>query len=133
MPATQNALGTQPPTRLAATAAITTAEISGAVTPSDCAMRPGSPTALRRSPRPSRCAEASINPSHDDLRLCSLCEITSHMAGAVSSLRERLRSGRLTGTFVKLPALESVEICAESLDFAVVDYEHSQLSEGDVL
>jgi len=37
------------------------------------------------------------------------------------------------GTFVKLPALESVEICAESLDFAVVDYEHSQLSEGDVL
>jgi 4-hydroxy-2-oxoheptanedioate aldolase len=37
------------------------------------------------------------------------------------------------GTFVKLPALESVEICAQSLDFCVVDYEHSQLSEADVL
>jgi 4-hydroxy-2-oxoheptanedioate aldolase len=34
---------------------------------------------------------------------------------------------------VKLPALESVEICAQSLDFCVVDYEHSQLSEADVL
>jgi 4-hydroxy-2-oxoheptanedioate aldolase len=59
------------------------------------------------------------------------------MAGAVSSarpsLRERLRSGRLIGTFVKLPALESVDICAASLDFCVVDYEHSQLSEADVL
>jgi len=37
------------------------------------------------------------------------------------------------GTFVKLPALESVEICAQSLDFCVVDHEHSQLSEADVL
>jgi 4-hydroxy-2-oxoheptanedioate aldolase len=55
------------------------------------------------------------------------------MAGAVSSLRGRLREGRLTGTFVKLPALESIEICAQSLDFCVVDYEHSQLSEADVL
>lgn len=55
------------------------------------------------------------------------------MAGATSSLRERLKSGRLIGTFVKLPALESVEICAQSLDFCVVDYEHSQLSEADVL
>ena len=55
------------------------------------------------------------------------------MAGVVSSLRERLRDGRLVGTFVKLPALESVEICAQSLDFCVVDYEHSQLSEADVL
>jgi 2-keto-3-deoxy-L-rhamnonate aldolase RhmA len=55
------------------------------------------------------------------------------MAVVVSSLRERLRRGRLTGTFVKLPALESIEICAESLDFCVVDYEHSQLSEADVL
>jgi 4-hydroxy-2-oxoheptanedioate aldolase len=48
-------------------------------------------------------------------------------------MRERLRSGRLVGTFVKLPALESVEICAQSLDFCVVDHEHSQLSEADVL
>jgi len=55
------------------------------------------------------------------------------MAGAVSSLRERLRSERLTGVFVKLPALESIEICAQSLDFCVVDHEHSQLSEADVL
>jgi 4-hydroxy-2-oxoheptanedioate aldolase len=39
----------------------------------------------------------------------------------------------VTGTFVKLPALESIDICAASLDFCVVDYEHSQLSEADVL
>lgn len=55
------------------------------------------------------------------------------MAGAVSSLREGLQRGRVTGTFVKLPALESVDICAASLDFCVVDHEHSQLSEADVL
>ena len=55
------------------------------------------------------------------------------MAGAVSSLRQRLQRGRLVGTFVKLPALESIEICAQSLDFCVVDHEHSQLSEADVL
>jgi 4-hydroxy-2-oxoheptanedioate aldolase len=55
------------------------------------------------------------------------------MAGAVSSLRERLQGGRVVGTFVKLPALESVEICAQSLDFCVVDFEHSQLAEADVL
>jgi 2-keto-3-deoxy-L-rhamnonate aldolase RhmA len=55
------------------------------------------------------------------------------MAGALSSLRGRLRDGRATGTFVKLPALESIEICAQSLDFCVVDHEHSQLSETDVL
>jgi 4-hydroxy-2-oxoheptanedioate aldolase len=55
------------------------------------------------------------------------------MAGALSSLRGRLGDGRLVGTFVKLPALESIEICAQSLDFCVVDYEHSQLSEADAL
>jgi 4-hydroxy-2-oxoheptanedioate aldolase len=55
------------------------------------------------------------------------------MAGALSSLRGRLGDGRVVGTFVKLPALESIEICAQSLDFCVVDYEHSQLSEADVL
>jgi 4-hydroxy-2-oxoheptanedioate aldolase len=55
------------------------------------------------------------------------------MAGVVSTLRNRLSSGRIVGTFVKLPALESVEICAQSLDFCVVDYEHSQLAEADVL
>jgi 4-hydroxy-2-oxoheptanedioate aldolase len=46
---------------------------------------------------------------------------------------EGLSSGRRVGTFVKLPALESVDLCAASLDFCVVDYEHSQLAEGDVL
>ena len=55
------------------------------------------------------------------------------MAGVVSSLRGRLGDGRAVGTFVKLPALESVDVCAASLDFCVVDYEHSQLSEPDVL
>jgi 4-hydroxy-2-oxoheptanedioate aldolase len=55
------------------------------------------------------------------------------MAGALSSLRGRLGDGRVVGTFVKLPALESIEICAQSLDFCVVDHEHSQLSEADVL
>jgi 4-hydroxy-2-oxoheptanedioate aldolase len=55
------------------------------------------------------------------------------MAGGLSSLRGRLRDGRLLGTFVKLPALESLDICAETLDFCVVDYEHSQLAEADVL
>jgi hypothetical protein len=54
MPATQNVAGVQAPTFVAATAAMTTAEISGAVTPSDCAISPGSPIAFRRSPRPSR-------------------------------------------------------------------------------
>src|SRR3982751_5821467 len=46
---------------------------------------------------------------------------------------EGLSSGRRVGTFVKLPALESVDLCAAALDFCVVDYEHSQLAEGDVL
>jgi 4-hydroxy-2-oxoheptanedioate aldolase len=46
---------------------------------------------------------------------------------------EGLSSGRLVGTFVKLPALESIDLCAASLDFCVVDHEHSQLSEADVL
>jgi 4-hydroxy-2-oxoheptanedioate aldolase len=55
------------------------------------------------------------------------------MAEGVSSLRERLAAGRLVGTFVKLPALEAVDLCAASLDFCVVDYEHSQLAEADVL
>ncbi|HZR94861.1 MAG TPA: aldolase/citrate lyase family protein [Gaiellaceae bacterium] len=46
---------------------------------------------------------------------------------------EALSSRRLVGTFVKLPALETVEICAASLDFCVVDLEHAQLTEGDAL
>src|ERR671937_1946708 len=55
------------------------------------------------------------------------------MSVRLSSLRERLSEGRLVGTFVKLPALESIEIVASELDFAVVDLEHSQLAEGDAL
>ena len=55
------------------------------------------------------------------------------MLGRVSSVGERLRAGRLRGTFVKLRALEVIEILAARLDFAVVDLEHSQLSEGDAL
>jgi 4-hydroxy-2-oxoheptanedioate aldolase len=46
---------------------------------------------------------------------------------------EGLSSGRRVGTFVKLPALESIDLCAAALDFCVVDHEHSQLAEGDVL
>jgi 4-hydroxy-2-oxoheptanedioate aldolase len=45
------------------------------------------------------------------------------------TLRERLATG-VTGTFLKLPALETVELAAAEFDFAVVVLEHSQLSEG---
>ena len=56
------------------------------------------------------------------------------MSERVSSLAEGLRAGRgARGTFVKLPAAEVVEIAAATLDFAVVDLEHSQLSEADAL
>ena len=41
---------------------------------------------------------------------------------------------RQRGLFLKLPALESVELVAASpLDFAVIDLEHTQLSEADAL
>src|SRR3954447_2116261 len=55
------------------------------------------------------------------------------MSAPMSSLRRLLGERRLVGTFVKLAAPESVEIAAAELDFAVVDLEHSQLSEGDAL
>jgi 4-hydroxy-2-oxoheptanedioate aldolase len=55
------------------------------------------------------------------------------MAGHVSSARDRLADGRLRGAFVKLPALDVIEILAAQLDFAVIDLEHSQLAEGDCL
>jgi 4-hydroxy-2-oxoheptanedioate aldolase len=56
------------------------------------------------------------------------------MPGRVSSVREALAGGgRVRGTFVKLPALEVVDVIARSLDFLVVDLEHSQLSEADAL
>lgn len=56
------------------------------------------------------------------------------MAEGLSSLRSTLAAGRRAhGTFVKLPAVEVLEIAAATLDFAVVDLEHSQLSEADAL
>jgi 4-hydroxy-2-oxoheptanedioate aldolase len=56
-------------------------------------------------------------------------------APAFTRLRERLRSGPpLVGTFVKLPALEAIDIVASAgFDVAVIDREHSQLVEGEVL
>jgi 4-hydroxy-2-oxoheptanedioate aldolase len=53
------------------------------------------------------------------------------MSVRISRIREALQARRLVGTFLKLPALESVEIAAAQLDFAVVDLEHSQLSEAE--
>jgi 4-hydroxy-2-oxoheptanedioate aldolase len=55
------------------------------------------------------------------------------MSLGLSSLRGQLAGGRAVGTFVKLAAIEAVDICAATLDFCVVDHEHSQLSEADVL
>jgi 4-hydroxy-2-oxoheptanedioate aldolase len=55
------------------------------------------------------------------------------MPQGLSRLRERLAQGRAMGTFAKLAALETIDLCADALDFCVVDYEHSQLAEGDVL
>ncbi|HEU5348166.1 MAG TPA: aldolase/citrate lyase family protein [Ktedonobacterales bacterium] len=48
-------------------------------------------------------------------------------------LRAEMRSGRrLLGTFVKLPAAELLDIVAGvGMDFALIDLEHSQLSEAD--
>jgi 4-hydroxy-2-oxoheptanedioate aldolase len=45
-----------------------------------------------------------------------------------------VRSGdQVLGTFIKLAGLESVDLVARSgLDFAVVDFEHSQLDAGEV-
>jgi len=57
-------------------------------------------------------------------------------AGSLATrLRERLRGGPpLVGTFVKLPALESVDLVRSlGFDLAVVDGEHSQLDEGAIL
>jgi 4-hydroxy-2-oxoheptanedioate aldolase len=56
------------------------------------------------------------------------------MEERLSSLRAALAEGhRVRGTFVKLPSVEVIEIAAATLDFAVVDLEHSQLSETDAL
>jgi 4-hydroxy-2-oxoheptanedioate aldolase len=55
------------------------------------------------------------------------------MSEHVSRVRDGLADRRLKGTFVKLPALEVIEILALQLDFAVIDLEHSQLAEADCL
>jgi 4-hydroxy-2-oxoheptanedioate aldolase len=49
------------------------------------------------------------------------------------SLRERLRTGEtLLGTFVKLGGADAAEVVAGAgFDFAIVDREHSQLSDGE--
>ena len=56
-------------------------------------------------------------------------------ASHATRLRERLRSGPpLVGTFVKLPALESIDLVRSvGFDLAVVDAEHSQLDESAIL
>lgn len=48
-------------------------------------------------------------------------------------LSSLLAERAVRGTFVKLAALEVIEIAAAELDFAVVDLEHSQLGEADAL
>lgn len=53
---------------------------------------------------------------------------------SVGPLRATLRAGRAVGTFVKLGRTEVIDILAGAgLDFAIVDLEHSQLSDGDGL
>lgn len=50
------------------------------------------------------------------------------------ALRAILGERRAVGTFVKVPALESIDVVAGAgFDFAIVDLEHSQLAEGDAL
>jgi 4-hydroxy-2-oxoheptanedioate aldolase len=55
------------------------------------------------------------------------------MSTHVSSVRDVLARRQLKGTFVKLAALEVIEIVAAQLDFAVVDLEHSQMTEAECL
>ncbi|HZP96465.1 MAG TPA: aldolase/citrate lyase family protein [Candidatus Limnocylindria bacterium] len=54
---------------------------------------------------------------------------------AATRLRDRLRSGPpVVGTFVKLPALESIDLVKSiGFDVAAVDGEHSQLDESAIL
>lgn len=56
-------------------------------------------------------------------------------AAPASRLRDRLRGGApLVGTFVKLAALESIDVVHSlGFDLAVIDGEHSQLDEGAIL
>src|SRR5437762_6077261 len=51
-----------------------------------------------------------------------------------AALRGALAERAILGTFVKLPALESIEIAqGAGFDFVIVDLEHSQVSEGQAL
>lgn len=56
-------------------------------------------------------------------------------ASPATRLRERLRGGApLVGTFVKLPALESIDLVHSiGFDLACIDGEHSQLDESAIL
>ena len=85
----------------------------------------------------SLCVVTASGPRRPACAAASPYEITSHMARRKSNghpLRDALARRTLTGTFVKLPALESVDIVAMAgFDFAIVDLEHSQLSEADGL
>lgn len=56
------------------------------------------------------------------------------MTPVTPSFTARVRAGeKVVGTFVKLAAVESVDlVAATGLDFCVVDAEHSQLTRGDV-
>lgn len=50
------------------------------------------------------------------------------------ALRERMRGGRVVGTFLKIEAPEVVDLTAAAgFDFAVVDLEHSNLGEADAM
>jgi 4-hydroxy-2-oxoheptanedioate aldolase len=55
------------------------------------------------------------------------------MSRLLSSLREGLATGALRGLFVKLGSVEVIELAAESVDFAVIDLEHSPLTDGDAI
>jgi 4-hydroxy-2-oxoheptanedioate aldolase len=61
-------------------------------------------------------------------------ELSDHAVTPAARLRQRLREGgRLVGTFLKMPALESVDISASAgFDMVVIDGEHAQLDEGEV-
>src|SRR5258706_2331602 len=56
-------------------------------------------------------------------------------ASPATRLRERLRGGApIVGTFVKLPALESIDLVHSiGFDLACIDGEHSQLDEHAIL
>lgn len=60
--------------------------------------------------------------------------MTAQAVPVPARLRQRLRDGPpLVGTFLKLPALETVDIAASAgFDLVVVDGEHSQLDEGEI-